>query len=456
MNAKNPSTAPAAIGTDRQLFVDGYWIAANTGVRRQLHAPEKREIVLSPEKPWEMGGLSYLSAFVDEGKIRGWYRADPKSRDSDHNSITCYAESSDGINWRKPTLEQIEFAGSTHNNIVWVEPGINFAPFRDANPAAIPAEQYKAIIRDQSAILALASPDGIRWHLMRSQPILTEGPFDSLNRPFWDTWRNEYVVYTRGVAGQGQGDFFDGVRWIRRATSADFLNWSPLESIDCGDTPFEHFYTNSCIQYQRAPGTYLMFPSRFVHERVPDPAWTYDTGVSDIVFMSSRDGLNFDRSFMEAFIRPGLDFGNWHDRGIYFEVGIVHTGDTEMSMYGMENAHLPTQRIRRYTLRTDGFVSLNAGYDGGECTTRPLIFSGGELELNYSTSAVGSVRIEIQDVEGRPQPGFALRDCAEKYGDEIAGVMRWKGSGALDALAGKPVQLRFVLADADLYAFRFR
>ena len=127
MNAKDPSTAPLAIGTDRQLFVDGYWIAANTGVRRQLHAPEKREIVLSPEKPWEMGGLSYLSAFEDEGKIRGWYRADPKSRDSDHNSITCYAESSDGINWRKPTLEQIEFAGSTHNNIVWVKPGINFA-----------------------------------------------------------------------------------------------------------------------------------------------------------------------------------------------------------------------------------------------------------------------------------------------------------------------------------------
>ena len=456
MNAKNLSTAPVAIATDRQLFVDDYWIATDTNIRRQLHTPEKREIALSPEKPWETGGLSYLSAFVDEGKIRGWYRADPKSRDSDHNSITCYAESSDGIHWRKPALEQIEFEGSTHNNIIWIEPGINFAPFKDANPAATPAEQYKAIIRDQSAILALASPDGIRWHLMRSQPILTEGPFDSLNRPFWDTWRNEYVVYTRGVAGQGQGDFFDGVRWIRRATSTDFLNWSPLESIDCGDTPFEHFYTNSCIQYQRAPGTYLMFPSRFVHERVPDPDWTYDTGVSDIVFMSSRDGLNFDRSFMEAFIRPGLDFGNWHDRGIYFEVGVLHTGDTEMSMYGMENAHLPSQRIRRYALRTDGFVSLNAGYGGGECTTRPLIFAGGELELNYSTSAVGSVRLEIQDVEGRPQPGFALEDCAEKYGDEIAGVMRWKGSGELGALAGKPVQLRFVLADADLYAFRFR
>jgi hypothetical protein len=37
----------------------------------------------------------------------------------------------------------------------------------------------------------------------------------------------------------------------------------------------------------------------------------------DIVFMASRDGLHFDRSFIEAFVRPGLDADNWHERGIY-------------------------------------------------------------------------------------------------------------------------------------------
>ena len=446
---------PVEIGEDRQLFVDDYWIADSAGVERVLHSPTRQSVALEPEHPWEVGGLSYLIAFPDQGKYRGWYRADPMLQDSDYNSITCYAESDDGINWTKPNVGLIEFNGSKDNNIVWTEPGINLAPFKDANPDAKPEEQYKAFIRVRRVMHALSSPDGLQWKMMREEPILTDYPFDTLNLAFWDTWRREYVGYCRGVAGQGSSDFFTGVRWIRRATSKDFLNWGPLENIDCGDTPWEHFYTNSCIQYERAPGTYLMFPSRFVHDRVPNPEWTYDTGVSDIVFMSSRDGSNFDRSFLEAFIRPGTDFNNWHDRGIYFEVGILHTSDTEMTMYGMENAHLPTQRIRRYTLRTDGFVSVNGGFKGGEFTTRPLIFNGTSLELNYATSAVGSLKVEIQDAEGHAIPGFSLHDFPEKFGDEIDGKVSWNGGGDVSSLAGKPVRLRFLLKDADVYAFKF-
>ena len=93
---------------------------------------------------------------------------------------------------------------------------------------------------------------------------------------------------------------------------------------------------------------------------------------------------------------------------------------------------------------------------GGEFTTHPFVFEGGELELNYSTSAVGSVRVAILDVEGRPQPGYALDDCPERFGDEIDGVMSWDGGGDVSSLAGRPVRLRFALKDADLYAFRFR
>jgi hypothetical protein len=36
-------------------------------------------------------------------------------------------------------------------------------------------------------LIALASPDGLHWHKMREEPVLTEGPFDTLNIPFWDT-----------------------------------------------------------------------------------------------------------------------------------------------------------------------------------------------------------------------------------------------------------------------------
>ena len=182
---------------------------------------------------------------------------------------------------------------------------------------------------------------------------------------------------------------------------------------------------------------YLIFSSRFNVEREPDPERP-DSGVSDIVFMSSRDGLHFDSSFREAFIRPGLDKNNWHDRGVYIERGILHTAPGEISLYGMENSHLATVRIRRYAMRTDGFVSVRAGYEGGGFITRPLIFSGKSMELNYSTSAVGSVHVEIQDINGNPQPGFTLDDCPEMFADEIEGAVAWKGGN-----------------DADIYAFKF-
>ena len=125
-------------------------------------------------------------------------------------------------------------------------------------------------------------------------------------------------------------------------------------------------------------------------------------------------------------------------------------------MFGMENWRLPSVRISRYTLRTDGFVSVNAGFAGGGFTTPALVFEGDELELNYATSAVGSVRVEVQDAGGGPLPGFALDTCPEIFGDEIEGVVRWADGGDVGALAGRPVRLRFVMKDADVFAFRFR
>jgi hypothetical protein len=447
--------APVEIGTDRQMFVDDFWMAESTGVERRLHSPVRREAAISSEFPWDSGITAYNTIVFDGGRYRMWYRTDDQY--SGNAMRHAYAESMDGIVWEKPTVGLIEYNGSKENNLVFEGPSDCFAPFVDDNPDAAHDERYKAVARgpDRQVLEAYVSADGLKWRKLREEPILTDPPFDSHNVAMWDSWRGEYVLYARGSAGSG-GPFKGGVRWVRRSTSKDFLNWSPLVDIDTGETPIEHFYTNSCVRYERAPGTYIMFPSRFVVERTPDPEWEYGDGVNDIVFMSSRDGLRFDRSFKEAFVRPALDSRNWHERGIYMDVGILHTSPTEMSIYGVENMRYPSVNIRRYTLRTDGFVSVNAGFESGEFTTRPLIFEGGELELNYSTSAVGSVQVEIQDAEGHVLPGYGLGDCPEKFGDEIDGVISWKAGPSVGGLAGQGVQLRFVLKDADLYAFRFR
>ena len=101
------------------------------------------------------------------------------------------------------------------------------------------------------------------------------------------------------------------------------------------------------------------------------------------------------------------------------------------------------------------FASAQAPYAGGELTTKPLTFKGGELSINFGTSAAGSVRVEIQDASGKAIPGFSLADATEQIGNEIARTVTWKGGSDVAALAGKPVRLRFVMKDADLYSFKF-
>ena len=444
------------IGTDRQLFVDDYWIADYRGTARKLHNPVRREAAISIDKPWEQGSIGCMTTIQDKGVFRAWYRCDhQKPEHAGNPRFTAYAESVDGIHWHKPALGHLRFRGSRDNNLVWMGPASDLSPFLDGGPNTTETTRYKAVVRERGQMFALASLDGIRWRFLQGEPVFDDGPFDTVSVPFWDDWKGQYVFYTRGKAGTG-GSFRGGVRWIRRATSKNFVDWSPLESIQTGDAQLEHLYTNAAIRYGRAPGTYLMFPSRFVPERIPDPDWPHGSGVNDIVFMSSRDGLRFDRSFMEAFIRPGTDKDNWHERGLYMEVGMLQTSKEEISFYGRERGKAPSAYFRRFALRTDGFVSLSAGYPGGEATTRPFLFAGRELELNYSTSAVGLIRVEIQDASRRPLPGFSLDDCNEKFGDEIEGVVSWKGGRDLSTIIGRPVRIRFELKDADVYAFRFR
>ncbi len=70
-------------------------------------------------------------------------------------------------------------------------------------------------------------------------------------------------------------------------------------------------------------------------------------------------------------------------------------------------------------------------------------------------SAAGSVQVELQDAAGKPMPGFTLADMPPLYGDELDAAVAWKSGGDVSSLAGKPVRLRFVLKDADVYALRF-
>jgi hypothetical protein len=128
----------------------------------------------------------------------------------------------------------------------------------------------------------------------------------------------------------------------------------------------------------------------------------------------------------------------------------------ELSLYSTENYYVGPCKLRRYTLRTDGFVSINAPHKGGTLVTKPLTFSGKKLAINYSTSAAGSIRCEILGADGKPLSGYSLADCPEIYGDQLEHVVAWKRGAGLGDRAGQPIRLRFEMRDADLYSIRFQ
>jgi len=452
------------IGSRVELFVDDRLIDRRKNVTLKLHEPVPQEVAIRFDKPWE-GPVSYYVTVLQDADIYRMYYRGSGSRKDGVGEVTGCAESSDGIRWTRPNLGLFEHAGSKDNNIVWSGAGShNFAPFIDENPACKPGRRYKAFCSIGRGLAPVVSAEGLRWQLLRKSPVITQGAFDSQNVGMWDTVQQQYVAYFRVFANPrtgkmsheaGQGEVFSGVRSIARATSNDFLNWSDTVEIDYGGTPREQLYTNAIVAYPRAPHIYMGFPKRFLTQRkaVPDHP---DIGVSDGVFISSRDGVHWDRRFMEAFLRPGTDRRNWGERSNHIARGILQTAPDELSIYYVEHYRWPSVRLRRATLRTDGFVSVNAPYRGGEFTTVPLKFEGKHLLINYATSAAGSVKVELRDAQNRPVPGYTLRDCPEMYGDEIEQTVSWKDGADVSRLQRRGIRLRFVMKDADLYSIRFR
>lgn len=447
------------IGDRRELFVDDWLVDSVDGAEQRLHQPTPREVAITYDAPNEGNISFYVRVFRDDDVIRMYYRGADYDWEQEKtlHQVVCYAESRDGLTWTKPNLGLFEFNGSKENNIVWRGAGEhNFSPFKDTNPDCKPDERNKALGSQKGGLVAFASPDGIHWRKMQEEPVITKGAFDSQNLAFWDVERGQYVDFHRG--------FRNGVRDIMTCTSDDFLHWTEPKYITQIDAEPQHLYTNATIAYERAPHIFLAFPKRFVPSRRaayhPRPEHNHP-GVSDGVLMSSRDGVNWQR-WDEAFLRPGQNNQRWWQRNNHIAWGILETQNDipgegrELSLYSIENYYVGPCRLRRYSLRVDGFVSMHAPYQGGEFTTRPLVFKGNELEVNYATSAAGSMRVEIQDETGQPIPGYTLEESVEHYGDQLEGVVGWKQGASVKQLAGQPVRLRFVLKDADVYAVRFR
>ncbi|MCF6284678.1 MAG: hypothetical protein L3K26_05780, partial [Candidatus Hydrogenedentes bacterium] len=358
------------------------------------------------------------------------------------------------------------------------------AVFKDENPAAPDDARYKAIIRSPKplGLWPFKSPDGLHWTPMSDTPMLQGvGAFDSQNLAFWDPTIGKYRAYWRiFTEGVTTTDTWTpgGVRAIRTATSDDMIHWGTHTDLTYEDSASEELYTNQIKHYDRAPHMLLGFPARYIErgwsksmrdlpnlpgrEMRASSSERYGTALSEGLLMSSRDGQHFNR-WNEAFMRPGPERPDaWHYGQQFIAWHVVETpsalagAPNELSLYAAEGFwHGAGSTLRRYTLRLDGFVSVNAPMSGGELVTKPVIFSGASLHLNFSSSAVGGLRVELETPDGAAIDGYTLEDCDEVFGDSVDRQVTWKGAADVSALAGKPLRIRVTMKDVDLYSYWF-
>ncbi len=443
------------IGSRRELFVDQHIVRKLSGTALKLHAPQ----LMPPISPPRPHG-HYATVLRSDDQFQFYYRGDTqpgnhwkKGWEQYHEGeVTLYAESSNGINWTLPRLDIYDDHPTfPAGNVVLMNEFLvthNFTPFVDTRPGVPTTERYKALgglayqphkehleVRERrgpGGLKAYTSPDGIHWKKLRDEPVVPEEwgkYFDSQNYAFWSESEQAYVCYFRR--------FIKGYRGIARTTSKDFINWTPFVEMKA-NLPNEHLYTPCTQPYYRAPHIYIALPTRFMAKR---------GSATDILMMSTRGGDRFDREFTQSFIRPGIGAEGWANRANYAAIGIHQTSSTEISLFLTGG--------RRYALRIDGFVSVNAPLDTGEFITRLLKFTGTKLDINYSTSAAGQLRVEIQDADGNVVPGFTLDECQPIYGDHIGRTVNWNNESDISALEGQPIQLRFEMSDADLYSLKF-
>lgn len=363
------------IGKRRECFFDTYLInEEETTASLRLHSPIKREIVINHNEEWEGDGCDFHSIFFDDeycgadGKANGgvyrlyylgWKtRHSVKQTEKRHPICVCYAESTDGINFTKPSLGLYELEGSYDNNIVLdnsiIEEIDNFFVFRDDSPHCPEDERYKGIAAKLGVgLYCCPSPDGIHFKL--GEKITDKGTLDSLNIIFYDKEERIYRGYIRGehvsnITPEGK------CRDILYIQSKDFKTWTDPVPLEFDDEKEIELYTNCAIPYFRAPHMYLSFPSRYVNRGVWTPnhdelggkelrlerselEGRFGIAVTDCAFMVSRDGVNFKR-YNQAFMRPDVENGrNWVYGDCYPARGFALTSSMdegapdEISMY---------------------------------------------------------------------------------------------------------------------------
>ena len=478
---------PVEVGHDRQLLMDWHVVDDLNGCGRTVHQPKKHpdNPVLSPGEPYEGSGLHSFGTIMREpetGLFRAWVpTSDDELMKSEGKGLFVkrghYYESDDGIEWRRPNLGLIEHKGSKANNIFIASYTDNLYVLRlppRLHERGRYAMVYCSILMGEEARNAerghggrnfiAFSDDGIRWTDAPENPVWY-GRTDCGNNIVYNPDRDVFMMFRRATINAGE------IRRIAYSESDDLISWSqPVNIVRREENDPLYLYSMHVHPYH---GVYLGQLLRLFSPPHPQQE-ELGNGMDyrmDTELAWSRDGIRWERHpHKPAFVPVSPNYRDSPDWGMAQGMGNIIEMDDHVRVYwgGREYLHggYSVENDPRRggiclgTLRRDGFVSVDAGEDGGYMLTRPLKFPGGRLRINARTGSEGFVRVAVRggagDGDGVWPTEWRFEQSVPFSGDSLDQEMSWQHGKDLGAFPGNgALRLHFWMEDAELYSFRF-
>ena len=204
----------------------------------------------------ETGCIIYGTVLSIDGKLRMWYMPQHEKHVSGKppGRPMSYAESTDGVHWKKPNLGLVSWNGSKDNNICRVEPSkwytddYNSIIYEPEDPN--PERRYKMAFRSRahhryvrsfgvdpdrnpggmaSVMVAATSSDGLRWKVVQPDRITIPEYLESSG-----LYKFNGCYYVFGQQNPPRVWLPDGRRCGRVMSvfqSFDFENWTTAKSV---------------------------------------------------------------------------------------------------------------------------------------------------------------------------------------------------------------------------------
>ena len=461
---------------ERQLFLDDVGISKVNNLKRTMHQPAKKGAVIRPDRPWETTLQTRCAPAWDPNvkRFKLWMIT---SMNIPIGGMT-YAESRDGLHWAKPSLRQKMISGNLDNNMVTVNPNLDWPAnaienviFDPDDPD--PSRRFKGLAHAFGRE-PIVSPDGIHWERLDVPSIPSQ---DESNLSF-DEQEHLFILTVKQSGPYG--------RTVHLSTSQDFEHWTKSRLIfhadeldqELGRQHIKSRRADSSLQMQRPlwdirdsykghtaepkvdvynmglfryEGLYIGTPSMF-HSN--DNRWNKD-GFHLIQLVCSRDLKTFKRlGNRETFLGPSPVGKGAYDltQLIGPSAPVIHGDELWFYYTGIKYRARPKNvehnagAVCLAVLRRDGFISLDAGKAEGAILSQPFELQGSRLFVNVDAPK-GELRVEVLDGAGK-----VIAESESLSGDLLCEPVRW-AAGHIAGIKTGSVRLRFTLRNGQFYSY---